>query len=591
MAYDLLTTSGINSLISTYINSETNNKITPLNTRKTRYQDLDAAYVTVSGKLNTLNSLLSTLKVTGTSSAFLDKSSTSSNENFVSAAISGTALAGSYSMRVNQLAQNDLVLSEDPASTSNNAVITAAGTHNFVITAGDGAGGTLTSNVSVVFNTTDFVNGAITNASLMSKIAGVINNDTAVVSSASVTGSTASSGSFTVDLGGTKTTINYTAGTYSAVMDNIVTQLNAIQGISAQKIINGSNYQLQITVNDNSKYISLSGDTGTLLTELGISNTKEISAAGMVTASVFSPTTSTSQLSLTAKKSGYDYRILSLTDEAGSQALASVGLNLGATRQSFVQNAGLDTPGYVYATTQLNAKLQFNGINVERNSNVITDLVSNVTLNLKSVMQATDPTVNVTVQNDTTKIRGKIQSFIDTFNDLYKFIKSKTVSSNGTRGVLVGDSNATTLQRTLYSTTTSDVAGLSTGQINSLSKLGITFDINNGLSVTNPAQLDNAISSSIDQVAAVFNSTNGIATVLYDRITPYLTAATGYIDTARNRFSSAIQNLNDTISSKQARINSSADSLRKQYIQLQSQLSQLLSMQSYFSSGSSLFGG
>ncbi|MEW5844083.1 MAG: flagellar filament capping protein FliD, partial [Bacteroidota bacterium] len=397
-------------------------------------------------------------------------------------------------------------------------------------------------------------------------------------------------GSFTVNLGGTNTTINYTAGTYSAVMDSIVTQLNAISGITAQKIINGSNVQLQVTVNDNSKYISLGSDTGTLLTELGIANTKEISAAGMVTASVFSPTTTTSQLSITAKQSGYDYRIESLTDQAGSQALASVGLNLGATRQSFAQNAGLDTPGYVYATTQLNAMLQFNGINIERNSNVITDLVSNVTLNLKSVMQATDPTVNVTVQNDATKIKGKIQSFIDTFNDLYKYIKSQTAYTNGTRGVLVGDSNSTALQSMLYSTTTSDVAGLSTTQINSLSKIGITFDINNGLSVTNSTQLDNAISSNLDQVAAVFNSTNGIATVLYNNTTPYLTAATGYIAVARNGFSSAIQNLNDSISSKQTRINSSADSLRKQYIGLQSQLSQLLSMQSYFSSGSSLFG-
>ncbi|MEW5841742.1 MAG: flagellar cap protein FliD N-terminal domain-containing protein, partial [Bacteroidota bacterium] len=189
MAYDLLTTSGINSLISSYISTETNNKITPLNTRKTRYQNLDAAYVTLNGKLGTLNSLLYTLKGTGTSSAFLDKSSTSSNQNFVSATVSGTAQAGSYSMRVNQLAQNDLVLSQDPTSTSNSAVITAAGTHNFVLTSGDGAGGILTSNVSVVFAPTDFVNGAITNASLMSKIASAVNNDTAVVSSASVTGS------------------------------------------------------------------------------------------------------------------------------------------------------------------------------------------------------------------------------------------------------------------------------------------------------------------------------------------------------------------------------------------------------------------
>ncbi len=588
MAYDLLTTSGINSLVSSFQTSQQSKLISPLTTKRTYYQNLNTAYSLLSGKLSSLNSILSDMMLEGTSSVLAAKKGISSNSSFVDIAAQSTANAGSSSIRVDQLAQADLVLSPDPVSTDANATITTAGTHSFVLTTGDGSGGTFTSKVSVTFDTSDFTAGAISNQSVMTKIQSALNSNQAVVSSNSLSGSTLSSGSFSLNLNGTTTTINYTADTYSNVMDSIITQINNLSGVSATKVVNGANTQLKITVTDSSKYISISGDTGSLVSELGIATTKLKGASGLVTASTFSPTTSTSQLSIASKLSGYDNRILSLTDDVGSNALASVGLNLGGARTSFVQNAGLDTAGYVYATSALNSKFTFNSLSLERNSNTITDLIPGGTISLKSVMQVTDPTVNLTVSSDTASVKAKIQDFITKFNDVYTNIKSQSSTTKTGRGIFVGDTNASSLLSVLSSVPNSAVAGISTSQLNSLSKIGITFDSTSGLSISSSSQLDNAIANNNDQVIALFNSTNGIATTLYNRLSSYV-GTNGYLTKAQTGFNTSINTINDNITSAQSRIDKSATLMRNQYLKMQMQLSDLLNMQSYFSTNSSFF--
>lgn len=581
MSYDLLTTSGINRLVSNFITSESSKRLTPLNTRRTRYKDLDAAYTTISSKISSLTSTLSTLKGTGTSSAFIDKSAASSNTNFVSASASNTALTGSQSLRVNQLAKNDLVLSRDLNSSTASTDITAAGTHNFVITSGDGSGGTFTSTVSVTFEASDFTAGTISNQKVMEKIQNAVNSDKAVVTSNLLTGSSTSSGSFVIDINGTATTITYSAGTYSTIIDSIITQVNAISGITAEKIVDGSNNQLKLTVADSSKYITISNDTSNLLTEMGISVTKEKGASGLVSASTFSPVTATSQFSLTAKQSGLDNRILSMTDSGTGRALTSIGLNLGATRQTFVQSTGIDTPGYVHATTALNSKFEFNGLSLERNFNTITDLLAGVTFNLKSVMQSTDASVNLTVESDTSKVKDKIQSFITRFNDLYSFLREKSVSTGTTRGLLLGDSTTDSILTNLRTVATGTISGINSSEINTLSKLGITFTTSGGLTISDSSRLETAIKDNLSQVEAAFNSTNGIANALFNRLNPYL-GSDGYITKTKANFTSSIQFLSDSITSQQTRIDKSAEILRNQYLKLQTQLAALISNQRYF---------
>ena len=586
MAYDALTTSGINNLIDTYKTNEQSKRITPLTKRKSYYENLNSAYSTLSSKLDSLKSILSELKNASSTSIFYSKEAVSSNTNFLNAVATSGAIDGTHSIRINQLAKNDTVLSIDLNSSAASTVITAPGTHEFIIKTGDGSGGEFVSKISVTFESSDFTNGQISNSTLMQKIQSAINTDKAVVLSSSVSGSTASSGSFVIDLNGTETVINYSAGNYSDVIDSIVSQVNSISGLTAEKVVDGSNYQLKITVNDTSKYITIKNDTGTLLSELGINVTKEKGASGLVSASIFSPVTGYSQLSIKSKNSGYDYRITEISETGSNTALSAIGLNLGTTRQGFVQNANDDTPGFIYTADQLNAKLTFNGVNVERNSNTISDLIDGTTITLKSVMQSSDADVEISINNDATKIKDKINDFITKFNDVYKYIKDKSKTIDSSRGIFVGDVTASSLLSTLSSIVYSSVTGIPDNKINTLSKIGITFNVDSGLLLSDSDQLEDVINNNIDELINLFTlDTDGIAVKLYDRINPYL-GAEGYIAKSKSSFDTTISSLSDSITAAQKSIDKNAEILRSKYQKMQMQLAQLLSYQNYFS----LFG-
>jgi len=585
MAYDLLTTSGINSLVNSYINTESQKRLSPLANRKTKYTSISNIYSGLLSKVDALKSKMSILKATGTSSAFAVKKATSSNTTAVTVSASTAAQKGAFALRVNQLAKNDLVVSLDKNS-ADFSTITTPGTYTFAIKGGDGEGGQFTSNVSVVLEADDFTDGNISFEDLSVIVAKAINDDKAVVESSSVSGSTLSSGSFTFDLNGTETTINYSAGTYDEVIDSIITQLEDVSGLAAEKVVDGTNVSLKLTVTDSSKYISISGDTGTLVSELGISVDQEKGASGIVSATSFSPSNGLSQISLTAKNSGAGFKIDELSDLSGGM-LDQFGLNLGTTRTAFIQNeSGADTAGYVHNTSILNSKIVFNGLNIERNSNSISDLVSGVTLSLKSVMAVDDNDVTVDVANDVAAVKAKIDEFITSFNDVYNYIKTNTSSSDGVRGVLLGDASGSSLLSLLSSTAYSPISGLGSGTINSLTEMGITFNSSTGLSITDSSQLTNALENNIEEVEQTFNSDSGIAANLYNKLLPY-TSYNGYLTARKNTIDGNIKSTSDSITKIQTKIEKDSEVLRNRYIQLQSQLSTLLNSTGSF--GSDLF--
>ncbi|MFN3873188.1 MAG: flagellar filament capping protein FliD [Ignavibacterium sp.] len=581
MAIDLLTTSGINSFINSYIQTESAKKISPLKKRQTKYNNLTSVYSNLLSSIDKLKSSLSTLKLRDSSSIFKAKKAESSNANLVSATAGSGADEGSFTIRTNQLAKNDTLLSIDRNSDSYSA-ITSPGTYSFTIKTGDGSGSFYLSNVSVTLEESDFTNGNISYSTLANKIKNAIKDDKAEITSSSVSGYLSSSGSFKLNLGGTETEITYSEGNYEDVIDSIVSQINNISGVTAEKILVDGNFQLKITAVNSSKYIQLKDDTGTLLTQLGVSSNKEIAASGVITASSFSPVVGSTQFSISSKNTGYNFRIMEISDDGPNGLLNEFGINLGTNRQAFVQNEnGEDTAGFVHNLTDLSARFLFNGIEIQRDSNTISDLVNGVTITLKSVFTTNDPDVVISVGTDVAGIKSKIESFINSFNELYSYLRKNSSSTSGQRGILFGDSTTSSLLNILSSSGYQPLLGFSSDVINSLSKLGITFDVNNGLSISDSSQLESAILSRTSEVELFFNDTNGFAETLYSKINSY-TGANGYIQQTISRMNSNLTQLNDSITRIQSQINKSAENLRKQYQKLQTQLANLLSSQSLF---------
>lgn len=583
MSINALTTSGINQLVNSYIQTETSKRVNPLKAKQEKYNNLSSAYGKILNYIDSLKNSLSVLKNNSTDSVFKAKTVKSSNESRITATAASTAVAGNYSLRVNQLAKNDIIISLDKNSNDLTSEF-APGEYSFKFRAGDGQGGIFNSIVKITLNTSDFSNGNISFSALADKINQAVNNDNAEIISNTVSGSYNNSGTFTFVYGGTEQTINYTAGNYEQIIDNIVSQLNSINGVLAEKVTSGSSFGLKITSSEKSKYIQLKNDSDNLLSSLGINSEKEFAASGIISSSVFTPISGKTQISFTTKNSGYDFRFTEISDITTNGLLGAFGLNIGTSRPNFVQNENSDdVPGFVYQTNQLNSKLTFNGLEVQRNSNEINDLISGVNIKLLSLSASNEADVILTVINDSSSVKSKIESFISKFNEFYKFLKENSSSKKDKRGLLLGDSNASSLLNLLNNYAINSLQGFPANSINSLSKLGITFSVDNGLSISSDSQLKSLLENNIPEVENFFNSSQGFSKLLYDALDPYSGSA-GYIKKAQNYLSSSVNYVNDTINRSEKNISKSAERLRAEYQKLQSQLAALISNQSYFMS-------
>lgn len=583
MAIDALTTSGINTTIQTYTDNEVAKRITPINTRITTYQNMNSAWTDLSTKLNALKSAAYDLQSANSSTYFGAKSATSSNSTFVTATATKDASIAAFTMRVNQLAKNDIAVSN--TLTSATSVTNMSGTHTLQFTSG---GYTAAVDVSL----TD----SETNGSIMQKIADAVNGSKAVVSSASVDGATTftGAGTFNLNLNGTTTAIayDYSSGkSYSDVVDDLATKINSAMGgnLVAEKVVNGSNVSLKMTVSDSTQYLSVdqTSDTGGLLgnSNLKLSADKVKAASGLVSAAVFTPSTGNSKISFTSTNSGYDNRIQML-DKSGS-ALNFLGLD-AATLASHKQNADDNSAGFIYGANsstdnQLNAKVIFNGINIQSNTNTLDTLATGVTFNLNSTMLASDKDVTVNIQSNVAAVQNKLSDFFAKFNAVYQNIKNKSNTDSSGRGLFVGDETASALLRSMTNISIGKVAGIQTSNLSYLTQLGITFDPATGLSLSDSSKLSSAISNKPDQVAALFNSSSGIAASMYNQISKYV-GSDGVIAHLQTSLSTTIKYNQDKVTSLQASIDKSAKVLRDQYNRLQSQYINLINASNAFTS-------
>lgn len=579
MSINPLSTSGIEQLVNQYATVERNRTVSPLETRKSKLSSLSSAWGELSNKLESFKNILYDLKSTSTSSLFNSKKATLSSSDYFTATAATNATAGNYNIRVNQLAKSDLLVSSSLAFTADTYDINDMnGKHTIKIGSGD-----YTSYVDVEFDDTENYQ------TLMQKLSTAINTDKAVVKSSTANQSNTftGTGEFKVNLNGTETTIayDYSNMSYSDVISDLISKLSDISGITAEE--DTSTGQLKLTVNDSSKYISIknSDDTGGLLSFLGIDVNKEKAASALSTASYFAPSTGYTKFSLTADNTGYDNRLI-IEDVTGN-ALGKLGISASilANRTLIADD---NSAGFVYSANsatdnQLNAKLNFNGINIQRNSNNITDLVTGVTFNLTSVMPETAKTVDVTVASDDTTIKNKIKDFIKSFNDVYLNIKNKSTSDKLGRGIFTGDSTAQSVLRTLTNAVMSPVSTASDSSLNRLSAIGITFDPTSGLTFADETKFSQAISEKPDAVASIFNSSSGIATSLYSNVNSYL-GSTGVIASVKNSYDNNIKYLTDKIASVQARIDKSSEVLRKKYNEMQNQYAALINSQNMLNS-------
>lgn len=244
---------------------------------------------------------------------------------------------------------------------------------------------------------------------------------------------------------------------------------------------------------------------------------------------------------------------VNFTDSSSGSLLTNLGLNGGQTVTSNVSYSQNNAPGK-------DAIIYFNGSAdpVKYANNNFT--ISGMTFNAKKV---TTDAVSVTVSKDVDNVYNTIKSFVDKYNELIDAVNTKTSekkypkftpltdeqkkamkedditkwNEKAMSGMLSNDQILNSGMNSFRSSMSGIVQGLPTGQLNSLSEIGISTSLVSGKTVSgsylekgklyiDEAKLKAAIADNPDEVMKLFlandnddktSEGDGIATRMYDQ--------------------------------------------------------------------------
>lgn len=283
---------------------------------------------------------------------------------------------------------------------------------------------------------------------------------------------------------------------------------------------------------------------------------------GSVTASIMKGDDDTYYLSLTSKETGTKSEMtVSVTGDD------DLGKILNYTPGS------TSTDGMKQTVPAADAKLKVNGIDITRQSNVITDAPAGVTLTLKSVTKPDTPEV-LSVVRDPKATKDAIQAFVDAYNSLqttfssltkYTAVEAGQEQSSG-NGELVGDNTLRNIQTQLKA----QLSSAQGGDVKTLASLGITQDLNGKLKIDNE-KLDKALKEkpgSVNQFFAGDGETTGFATQMDKLLNGALDTSKGTLKSATDGINRSLKNLDKQVISTTANINATIERYKIQFGQL-----------------------
>ena len=148
-----------------------------------------------------------------------------------------------------------------------------------------------------------------------------------------------------------------------------------------------------------------------------------------------------------------------------------------------------------------NAEFTVDGVSINKSSNTITDVISDVTLEL---LDTTDTPVTLTVTNDSGALTTLVQNFAKGYNDLNKTLRDLSSYNATTKqgAVLQGDSTVRLLQsqmREILNTPIKNTGGAYTN----LAQVGVTIQ-KDGTMAVDTSKLNAAIEKNPNDVASLF---------------------------------------------------------------------------------------
>ncbi|QDV05010.1 Flagellar hook-associated protein 2 [Planctomycetes bacterium Poly30] len=243
----------------------------------------------------------------------------------------------------------------------------------------------------------------------------------------------------------------------------------------------------------------------------------EAMAGDVVSASVVNTGTESSpsfQLVLSSKVSGEEGRLTDIFSNVGQDPLATgEGLGINYAAPDAAGNSQSDNN----ITVGNDALAEIDGLLIRRSTNSFTEVIEGVTIDVRA-MNDSGP-VTISIEADRDAVRGRIDEFISTYNEVMDFIDKQSTftpstdadDNGGTTGLLFGDSIVSSVKRSIQSalfnvdvnSAINDTSGYST-----LNLVGIEQDRNGRLSV-DATVFDEKFAQNLPALMDLFADTDG----------------------------------------------------------------------------------
>ncbi len=546
--------SGINySQILAALQQYLSQPITVLQTQEGVYNNQLSAWQTIGTDLTNLNNAAQAL---ASPSLLQNYTATSSNTGVATATASPTALPGTYSFTVNQLAQANEIGSQGVASTST----TVAGS------------GTGTFNITVNVTTTDVTLNSTTGYTL-ADLAQAINNANAGVSAAIVNDGSAND-PYRLVLTSNNTGTN-----------NAISVTNNLSGGSVNLNLNSTTINPTYWVNQAVSTDALPSDTGTYTGTQTQTYTFTAQNSGTVGTNAITydwtnPAGQSGSFTVPSTETGTTSYYI---DGGASSNSTNSGIELTFTAGQTVSSGdkfSLDAFNPQMVAAQ-NAVINYGNDYITSQSNTVTNAIPGVTLSLAGTGSA-----SVTVALNSSAINSDVSSFISSYNQLISDINSQLQYNTQTKssGPLGGSATLMTLKSSLMSFMGSVAPGL-TGNNGLASTYGITADPSgSGKLQFSSSTLDSLLTSSPAQAQQYFSSlfdgtptANGVAQAggMITYLNSYTNPANGIIQYKEAGINSNITNLNNQISLEQSMVQQQMGSYTQEFSQLESYIGQM----------------
>jgi flagellar hook-associated protein 2 len=341
---------------------------------------------------------------------------------------------------------------------------------------------------------------------------------------------------------------NAVAGTHTVIVQNLAqVSTAATDAVKATDVIAGS---ITFRIGTGEWKTVRVGDASTDATIAGLSAAINNANVG-VTASVLTNADGTARLSLVSK-----------TDGGAGQITIADPTNNPTSPTSLVDNTNADVHanlGLAVIQGGIDATIKVDGVTVTSASNTVSNAIPGVTFQLLSTGttegNATPPSIQVVIDNDTSSIETAIAKFVTDYNAAIKAINTQEgKDSAGKPEPLYGTGVAAQIQEGLLMAVSRSFGA---NVINSLIALGIKANpAADGTVTLDGDKLTNALNSHFDQVVSLFQDSGSFGRTFLDTLESLGTnsAAGGAVALALKENKSQESTLNDNIDRHEALI-------------------------------------